>query len=187
MTPPAHFLAVLGVVLFFGLLLPQVLRPLHLPFATSLILVGSLLGPHGLGYVDRDDSLVLFGFLGATFQMLLAGTETRTVGLHVPGGDAAKLVLLTGLLPAATGVAIARSFDFAWMPSLFLGIVFFSSSLMLVFDMVTAGGIASSRTGRLVKGVVVIEDLGASLLAFVLFQTLAPHQRFPLPILVGLR
>lgn len=186
MTPPAHFLAVLGVVLFFGLLLPQVLRPLHLPFATSLILVGSLLGPHGLGYVDRDDSLVLFGFLGATFQMLLAGTETRTVGLHVPGGDAAKLVLLTGLLPAATGVAIARSFDFAWMPSLFLGIVFFSSSLMLVFDMVTAGGIASSRTGRLVKGVVVIEDLGASLLAFVLFQTLAPHQRFPLPILVGL-
>ncbi len=40
MTPPSHLLAVLGVVLIFGLVLPQLLRPLHLPFATSLILVG---------------------------------------------------------------------------------------------------------------------------------------------------
>jgi len=29
MTPPEHFLAILGAILFFGLLLPQLLRRLH--------------------------------------------------------------------------------------------------------------------------------------------------------------
>ena len=186
MTPPEHFLAVLGAVLFFGLLLPQIFRPLHLPFATSLILVGSLFGPHGLGYVERDGSLVLFGFLGATFQMLLAGSEARTLGIRLREGATARLALLNGALPAATGVVIARAFHYDWTAALFVGIVFLSSSILLVFGMVSAVGIETTRAGRLLKGVAVIEDLGASLLAFLLFQTLQPHHRFPLPILAGL-
>ncbi len=186
MTPPSHFLAVLGVVLFFGLVLPQLLRPLHLPFATSLILVGSLLGPHGLGYVAPDDSLVLFGFLGATFQMLLAGSEARTLGVGWNARGPGRLLLLNGAVPAAVGVAIARAFDYGWTPALFVGIVFLSSSIMLVFSMAEAVGIDGTKAGRLLKGVVVIEDLGASILAFLLFQTLHPHHRFPLPILAGL-
>jgi len=186
MTPPQHFLAVLGVILFFGLLLPQFLRPLRLPFATSLILLGSAMGPHGFGYVASDDSLVLFGFLGATFQMLLAGIEARTSGIGLRERATARLAVLNGVLPAAVGVAIARAFDYGWTSSLFVGIVFLSSSIMLVFGMVSTTGMDRTEAGRLLKGMVVIEDLGASVLAFVLFQTLRPHHRFPLPILVGL-
>jgi Kef-type K+ transport system membrane component KefB len=186
MTPPQHFLAVLGVVLFFGLLLPQLLRPLHLPFASSLILVGSLLGPHGLGYVTPDENLILFGFLGATFQMLLVGIESRTLDINLHERPTSKLALLNGVLPAAAGLTIARAFGYGWIPSLFVGIVFFSSSIMLVFSIVRSAGIERTKAGRLLKGVVVVEDLGALILAFVLFQTLHPNHRFPLPILVGL-
>jgi Kef-type K+ transport system membrane component KefB len=186
LTPPQHFLAVLGVVLFFGLLLPHLLRPLHLPFASSLILVGSLLGPHGLGYVVADESLVLFGFLGATFQMLLAGIETRTQDLGLRDRSTAKLALANGAFPAAAGIAIARAFDYGWTASCFVGTVFFSSSIMLVFGMAKTAGIERTRAGRMLKGLVVVEDLGASILAFLLFQTLEPHRRFPLPILAGL-
>ena len=110
MTPPEHFLATLGVVLFFGLLLPQFLKPLHLPFATTLILAGSVMGPSGLGYVAADESLVLFGFLGAMFQMLLAGTEARTLGAGSRIRNTAKLLLLNGLVPAIVGIGIARAF-----------------------------------------------------------------------------
>jgi Kef-type K+ transport system membrane component KefB len=186
MTPPEHFLAVLGIVLFFGLLLPQLLRPLHLPFATSLILVGSLLGPNGFGYVEIDDSLVLFGFLGATFQMLLAGTEARTLGIGLRETAILRLALLNGVMPTVVGVAIARAFDYDWTAALFVGIVFLSSSIMLAFGMVSSAGIDRTRAGQLIKSVVVVEDLGASILAFLLFQTLQPNHRFPLPILAGL-
>ena len=90
------------------------------------------------------------------------------------------------MLPAVIGVAIARAFDYAWTTSLFVGIVFLSSSIMLLFGMVGALGMAETRAGRLLKGVAVIEDVGAAVLAFVLFQMLEPHHRFPLPILAGL-
>jgi Kef-type K+ transport system membrane component KefB len=185
-TPPEHFLAVLGVVLFVGLLLPQLLRPLRLPFATSLILVGSVLGPYGFDYVALDDSLILFGFLGATFQMLLAGSETRELEIRAQGRNTGRLFLLNGVLPSLVGIAIARAFDYGWTASFFVGIVFLSSSILLAFSMVEAVGLERTNAGRLAKGVVVVEDLGASVLAFLLFQTLEPHHRFPLPILAGL-
>lgn len=183
---PEHFLAILGVLLFFGLILPRLLRPLHLPFATSLILVGAVLGPHGLGVVFPEETLFLFGLLGATFYMLLAGTEARALGIHLSEPTTFRMVVPTSLLPAATGVAIARAFGQEWAPSLFVGIVFLSSSIMVVFGVVGALHIGRTRTGRLLKRVAIIEDLTASVLAFLLFQTLDPHERFPLPILGGL-
>ena len=70
---PTVFLLASGAVLF--LLLPQFLKPLHLPFATSLILVGSIMGQNTLGYVGADQSLTLFGFLSSMFHILLAGIE----------------------------------------------------------------------------------------------------------------
>lgn len=186
MTPPGYFLATLGIVLFFGLLLPLLLKPLHLPFATALILVGSIMGPHGLGYIELDAGLILFGFIGAMFQMLLAGTESRTLGAGTHRLGIGKLLLLNGALPAGAGIAIARGFDYEWTASLFVGIVFLSSSILVAFGMIESAGLASSEVGRVAKRVAVFEDLGASVLAFLLFQTLDPNYRFPLPILAGL-
>lgn len=183
---PVDSLAILGLLLFFGLLLPRLFRRLHLPFATSLILVGSVAGPHGLGLIQPDPSLALFGFLGATFQMLLAGTETHALGIRPGDRSMRRVLLLNASLPAVTGVAIARVFGYAWIPSLFVGTVFLSSSIMLVFSMVSALQLGRTSAGRLLKRVSVVEDLASSVLAFLLFQTLDPHPRFPLPILAGL-
>ena len=182
---PEHFLAVLGVLLFFGLLLPRLLKPLHLPFATSVILVGSLLGPYGVGLIQPDDSLALFGFLGGAFYMLLAGSEARGLGIKPRERATLRMVLVNSIVPAGTGVAIARWFGYDWRAALFLGTVFLSSSIMLVFGIVGAAGLGRTVAGRLLKRVAVVQDLTASLLAFLLFQTLDPN-RFPLPILAGL-
>jgi Kef-type K+ transport system membrane component KefB len=183
---PESFLAILGVLLFFGLLLPRLLKPLHLPFATSLILLGALLGPNGIGMFQPDPGLTLFGFLGATFHMLLAGTEAHALHLRLRDARTLRVVVPNALIPAFVGTAIGRGFGYGWQPSLFLGIVFLSSSIMLVFGMVGALRLSRSTTGRLMKRVSVIEDLAATVLAFVLFETLDPHPRFPLPILGGL-
>ncbi|UCC24761.1 MAG: cation:proton antiporter [Gemmatimonadales bacterium] len=183
---PTDFLAILGVLLFFGLLLPRVLRPLHLPLATSLILVGAVMGPHGLALVELDPGLALVGFLGATFHMLLAGTEARELGLRPTDPDTIRVLALNAVVPGLVGVAVARGFGYEWRPALFVGIVFLSSSIMLVFGVVRTLGLARARVGRLLKRVAVVEDVAASVLALALFQTLAPHPRYPFPILAGL-
>jgi len=183
---PQHLLAVLGVLLFFGLLLPRLLRPLHLPFATSLILVGSVMGPNGLELILPDEGLSLFGFLGGTFYMLLAGTEARALGLRPKERALARLAVLNSTVPMAVGVGVARWFGYDWTAAFFLGTVFLSSSIMLVFGVVSAAGIGRTVAGRLLMRVAVLQDLTAAVLAFLLFQTLDPNARFPLPILAGL-
>lgn len=183
---PEHFLAILGVLLFFGLLLPRLLRPLHLPFATSLILVGALMGPHGLGVVAAEPALVLFGLLGATFYMLLAGTEARGLHIRLTDRPVARLTAGTVALPGAIGVAVGRWFEYDWTASLFLGTVFLSSSILIVFGIVGTLGMARTSAGRLIRSAAVVGDLAAAVFAFLLFQTLDPHARFPLPILAGL-
>ena len=183
---PGYFLAVLGVLLFFGLLLPRLLRPLHLPFATSVILVGAAMGPHGLALVSPDDSLRLFGLLGGMLYMLLAGTQARTLGFGLGDRETRLMVLPNALIPAAMGVGLGRLFDYGWSASLFLGTVFLTSSTMLVFGIAESEDLQDTGIGRLIMKVAVVEDLGASLLAFLVFQALDPHTRFPLPILGGL-
>lgn len=183
---PEHFLAVLGVLLFFGLLLPRLLRPLHLPFATSLILVGSVMGPNGFGLVEPDAGLGLFGFLGGTFYMLLAGTEARALGLSSKERALVRFVAFNSVVPMAAGIGVARWFQYDWTAAFFLGTVFLSSSIMLVFGVVRAAGIGRTVAGRLLMRAAVLQDLTAAVLAFLLFQTLDPSTRFPLPILAGL-
>lgn len=185
-TAPEKLLAILGVLLFVGLLLPRLLRPLHLPFATSIILVGAVIGPNGLGYVTVDPSLGVIGLLGATFHMLLAGTEARALGLGTRKGRTWRVLSVNAVLPGAVGVAIARGFGYDWRAAAFVGIIFMSSSIMLVFGLVKALRLGRSTTGRLMKRVSVVEDVAASILAFIVFHTLSPHPRFPLPILGGL-
>lgn len=183
---PVDFLAILGVLLFFGLLLPRVLRPLHLPLATSLILLGSLMGPHGLGFVAVDPGLSLFGFIGATFLMLLAGIEARDLGIHPWERRTARLLVLDAAPPAIAGIVVARAFGYGWTPSLFVGTIFLSSSIMLNFGVVKAAQLGGTTAGQLLKRAAVIQDLAASVVALVLFQTLAPHPRYPFPVLAGL-
>lgn len=183
---PQHFLAILGVLLLFGLLLPRLLRPFHVPFSTSLILVGSLMGPYGFRVIAPDASLALFGLLGGMFYMLLAGTEARALGLRSRDPAMVRLVLPNALLPAAVGIGIARSFGYDWTAAFFLGCIFLSSSIVLVFGLVASLGLATTSLGSLLKRAAVIQDLAASVLVFLLFQTLDPHPRFPLPILAGL-
>jgi hypothetical protein len=57
---------------------------------------------------------------------------------------------------------------------------------MLVFGVVDTAGLSRTAAGRLLKRAAVVQDLAASVAAFLLFRTLAPNPRFPLPILAGL-
>jgi Kef-type K+ transport system membrane component KefB len=181
-----HSLAVLGIVLFVGLLVPELLVRFHIPFATSLILLGAVLGPHGLEQIQVDDTLTLFAFLGATFQMLLAGIEAG--GLDLRPFQRANLFpyLGGGLLPATMGAGLAMAVGLGWAGALLTASVFMSSSILLVFSFADDLGVGKAALGLRLKSATVLWELSSALLAFVVLKLVDPHPRFSLPILVGL-
>lgn len=181
-----HSLAVLGVVLFVGLLVPELLARFRIPFATSLILVGAVLGPYGLDQIRVDDTLTLFAFLGATFQMLLAGIEAG--GLDIRPVERANVIpyLGGGVLPAIMGAGLAMAFGLGWTGALLTASVFMSSSILLVFSMSAHSALGSPALVLRLKSATVLWEISSALLAFVLLKLVDPHPRFSLPILVGL-
>ena len=177
---------VLGVIFFFGLIIPQFFKRLHLSFATSLIVLGAVMGPFGIGYVEIDETMRIFGLLGATFIIELAGFETETLQIRQAGRPLLLQALVSGVLPFTTGLVIAKAFGYPWPVSIFAGILFLSSSILLVFSHIRSLKLEYTKLGDTIESIVAIQDLASAFLFFVVFKYLDPHHRFPLPILLGL-
>ena len=181
-----HSLEVLGIVLLVGLLAPELLRRFHLPFASSLILVGSAMGPHGFGYVTSNPTLLLVGSLGATFHMLLAGFEAQGLDLRVWERDTLVLIASIGLVPGALGGVIGLAIGGNWQGALLVAAIFLSSSVVLSFAFLKHFHLEDKNLGLHVKATVILLELSSALLVFVLLKSVDPHPRFSLPIVTGL-
>lgn len=181
-----HSLALLGAVLLLGLLAPILLRRFHLPLASSLLIAGAAAGPHGFGLVEPDATLTTFAFLGATFQMFLAGLEAHQLDLRLADRNNALLALHNGLLPAVLGAGLTLAFGYGGLEAAFVGAAFASSSILLLFATVRHHGLGASELGRRLQSLAVTLDLGSAFAVFILLKYVEPHARFPLPILLGL-
>lgn len=61
------------VVMFIILIANIAMGKLRIPHIIGMILAGVIIGPHGLGILDKDSSFDIFGKVGLYFIMLLAG------------------------------------------------------------------------------------------------------------------
>lgn len=97
--PVTIFLVIVGIML----IAPLVFERLGLPGIVGLILAGVVVGPHGLGLLARDETIVLLGTVGLLFLMFLGGLETSLDDLKRNAGPALGFGLITFLLPMAIG------------------------------------------------------------------------------------
>ena len=179
-------LVVLAVILFFGLIVPQFFRRLKLPFVSSLILLGAVMGPNGFNYVQPDETMNMLGFLGAAFYMMLSGFEVESLHLRDSKKGFWMLLLVNSVIPFLVGMGITWLFDYSWPTVFFMGTVFISSSIMVVFSNVRNLNLDGTDLGNTTKSLAVLQDVISLLLIFMAFKYIEPHQRFPLPILLGL-
>jgi Kef-type K+ transport system membrane component KefB len=186
MTVAEHSLAILGVVLLVGLFIPAIFERFRVPFVSSLIIVGAVMGPQGLGIIEPNTTLTLFAFLGATFHMLLAGFESQNLELRLFDRDNALVFATNGLVPAAVGAGVGWYFDGTWEGSMLTASIFLSSSILLVFTYVRHFRLDEDVLGKRLKAAAVLQDLASTLLAFVVLKSVEPHMRFSLPVLLGL-
>ena len=179
-------LAVLGGVLLIGLLAPMLLHRLHLPIVSTILIVGAIVGPHGLDLVRPDATLTSFAFLGAAFNMLLVGVETHGFDLQLRDQRLLALLACNGLLPAVGTAGIALAFGYDPTQAAFVGAAFLSSSILVAFAMVEHHEIEGAPLGQAIHALAVSLDMIGAFAAFVLMKHVEPHTRFPLPILLGL-
>ena len=103
--PTWNFFVVLGIIL----IAPMLLERLRVPSIVGLIFAGVLIGPHGFGVLERDDSFELFGKVGLYYIMVLASLEMNLQDVQKIKGRALALGLLSFAIPMAIGFGVNRA------------------------------------------------------------------------------
>lgn len=165
-----EILPILGIILFFGLLIPSLFKWFHLPIATSLILAGLIAGPGGLNYVPPNETLKMFAFVGANFLMLLAGFESPAFRSEIVNKKGFVLIFFSSLLPATIGLALTRYFDYSWPTSLFVAAMFLTSSILITFSTLDQMNLYNVRIEKTIKSLVASQDLTGALISFVILK-----------------
>ncbi|MBU4502454.1 MAG: cation:proton antiporter, partial [Nanoarchaeota archaeon] len=179
MSGPEGTLLVLLAILSFGLIIPELIRKLKIPFITTLILLGAILGPNGIDYIQSNEVIEFFGFLGMTFLMLMAGLETDLSKLKQIRNKLFVLVGFNTIIPFIVGVSITRLFGYSWLTSFLIGVIFVSSSMAIVIPSLKLAGIFHKAVGQMILSAVLIADVLSLILLSFILQTIDPITKLP--------
>ena len=132
MITPESTLIILFGILPIGLIIPELFKKLRIPFVTSIILAGAVLGPKGFNFIQSNHAIDFFGFLGMTFLMLMAGMETDIDKLKKLKHKVFIMAGFNSLVPLIVGFAITKYFGYPWLTSILVGVIFMSSSVAII-------------------------------------------------------
>lgn len=153
--PVAIFLTILAIMLVAPLLFER----FQLPGIVGLILAGVVVGPNGLGILQRDDTIILLGTVGLLFLMFMAGLETSLDDFKEDGDKATLFGVLTFVVPMLIGTAAMLALGYGWLAALLVASCF-SSHTLLALPVLNKLGIMRSPA--------VVITLGATLITNVL-------------------
>jgi Kef-type K+ transport system membrane component KefB/nucleotide-binding universal stress UspA family protein len=176
--PVAVFLVIMAIMLVAPLLFER----LRMPGIIGLILAGVVVGPHGLGILDRDSTIELLGTVGLLFLMFLGGLETSLDDLKRNAGKAIGFGLATFAVPMLIGTIAMLLLDYSFLASILVASCFASHTLVALpilsrlgimrVPSVTAalgGTIITNVLALLVLAIVVKANQGNLTLSFWLF------------------
>ncbi|MEM8830178.1 MAG: cation:proton antiporter [Cyanobacteria bacterium P01_G01_bin.19] len=124
--PVAVFLLILAIML----VAPLVFEKLNLPGIVGLILAGVIVGPEGLGLLERDENIILLGTVGLLFLMFMAGLETSLDDFKENGDKAIVFGLATFIAPMILGTAAMMALGYGFLAAVLVASCFASHTLL---------------------------------------------------------
>ena len=176
--PVAVFLLILAIML----VAPLLFEKLRLPGIVGLILAGVIVGPEGLGLLERDENIILLGTVGLLFLMFMAGLETSLDDFKENGKKAVVFGLATFIAPMILGTAAMMALGYGFLAAVLVASCFASHTLLALpvlnklgimrspaVNITLGGTLITNVIALLVLAVVVKADSGDLTLGFWLF------------------
>lgn len=160
--PVPVFLIIIAIMLVAPLLFER----FKLPGIVGLILAGVIVGPNGLGLLERDGTIVLLGTVGLLFLMFMAGLETSLDDLKHNADKAAIFGLATFAVPMVLGMAAMLLLNYSLLASVLVASCFASHTL-LALPVVSKLGIMRSQAVTVTLGGTLIANILALLVLAV--------------------
>src|SRR6478752_2958097 len=185
--PAVHFTNLL-IVVAVGLLAPLVLGffpRLRLPAIGLEIVLGIVIGPAGLGWVEPDLPVSILALVGLAFLLFLSGLEVDVARIR---GRILKLTSIGFALSFAIAIILGRGLEaggFVKSP-LFVAIVLVSTSLGVIVPVLKDSDNINSSLGQVVIAAASIAEFGAIILLSLFFSGMGSTNIAGTLILLGL-
>ena len=162
---------VFALALTTFLIAPMLIERVGLPGIVGIVLVGTALGPNGLGVLAETDAIVLLGNVGLVYLLFTVGLELDLRGFFAAPENAALFGLVSFFIPFAIGTAVGvyvLALD-PWASVLLAAV--FSSHTLLAYPVANRLDITKNRAVTAVFGGILFTDtLALVVLAIVLGQ-----------------
>lgn len=152
-------LTVMALIFFIGAVLAYVLQRFHLPTFLAFILTGMILGPSALNLVQSHEIQTL-AQVGIIFLLFIVGLDLsvdklRQLRYHAPLAGLLQL----GLTAIALTLALRFLGGLPWQLAFLLGSILSLSSTAIVLKSLEDHREIDTDHGRLILGVLIIQDL----------------------------
>lgn len=159
---------IVAIAMAAFLLMPLITNRLRLPDIIGILVAGILVGPHGIGLLERDETIQLLGTVGLLYLVFLAGLEVDLADLSRKRSRAVTFGVLTFLVPQIIGTLGALLFfGFNLPTSILLGSVFSSHSFLALLIAKRLGLTEREMTIAVIGGTVITDTLALLVLAVV--------------------
>ncbi|OAX51064.1 cation:proton antiporter [Paenibacillus sp. AD87] len=181
-----EFILVLALILIFTKLAGDLSVRLGQPSVLGKLIVGVILGPALLGWVQPDDFIHYMAEIGVLLLMFIAGLETDLEQLK-KNWKAAFAVAVGGIiLPFIGGYGAAAAFGMSQTHALFFGLLFCATSVSISVQTLKDMNQLSSREGTTILGAAVVDDVLVVVILAVMMSLLGTGATdTSIPLLIG--
>ena len=148
------------LILLTGVWLVAVtLRPLGLPTVMGELIVGVLLGPAVLGWIQPGELIQLLAEIGIFFLMFHAGVETQPLEFYQALKRSMGVAIVGAIVPFTVSFGIALMFGLDLVGATFVGLTMTATAVVITLKSLKDIGLANTRVARIIIASCVIDDL----------------------------
>jgi monovalent cation:proton antiporter-2 (CPA2) family protein len=153
------FILQIVIILLATKIAGQISIRLGQPSVLGKIIVGIILGPALLGWVQDTEILSIFSQIGVLLLMFLAGLETNLTDLN-KNKKAAVLVAVGGVIaPIILCYFVAQFYHLSVAESIFVGLLLAATSVSISVQTLRELGWLNSKEGSTLLGAAVLDDI----------------------------
>ena len=167
-TPLSNPVAVFCLLLFIILIAPVLLNRIKIPGIIGLIILGIIVGPHGLNILQKNSAIDLFSTIGLLYIMFMAGLDLDLDEFIAFRNKSLVFGLFTFIIPLVTGFPVCYfllNYDFN---ASLLTASMFSTHTLVAYPIVSKFGINKNQEVAVTVGGTIITDTAVLILLAII-------------------
>ena len=165
--PITNPVLIFAIAMTTFLVAPLLFERLRVPGIIGLIVTGAVVGPNGLGWLERDETIILLGTVGILYLMFVAGIEIDLHGFNRNRNRSLGFGVITFVIPQTLGTAVGLFLGYPWPASILLGSMLASHTLV-AYPIASRLGISKNTAVTAAVGGTILTDLVALLVLAVI-------------------